>query len=63
MVDVELVKIFERSLKENIPYLIQLEEYNWNGWIKRLRKYWEEERKLSITYHTLSKSVYVIPMI
>lgn len=62
MMDVELVKLFEQSLQENTPYLIELDNMSWNGWVKRLRKYWEEERKLSITYHALTNSVYVVPM-
>ena len=62
MLDVELVRLFEQSLQENIPYLIELDNLNYNGWVKRLRKYWEEEKGLSITYHALTKSIWVIPM-
>lgn len=60
--DIEMVKIFEKSLAENTPYLIDLNGVSYDGWVKRRRKYWEEEKGLSITYHALTKSVWVIPM-
>jgi len=60
--DVEIIKIFEQSIQENQPYLITLDNSNWSDWIKRRRKYWEEEKGVSVTYHHLSRSVYVVPM-
>ena len=60
--DVELVKLFDRSLIENTPYLIELDSGHYEGWIERQRKYWETEKGLSITYHATSKSVWVVPM-
>ena len=60
--DVEIIKIFEQSIQENQPYLIALDNSNWSDWIKRRRKYWEEEKGVSVTYHHLSRSVYVVPM-
>ena len=62
MLDIELVNIFEQSIKENSPYLIELVVVSWEGWIKRQRKYWEEEKGVSITYHALTKSIWVVPM-
>jgi len=60
-VDVELVKLFEASVKENIPYHIELGSMNWADWIKRCRKYWEEEKGLNIAYHAKTNSVWLIP--
>lgn len=60
--DVELVKLFDRSLRENTPYLIELRGISCDGWVKRLRKYWESEKKLSITYHHRTNSIWVVPM-
>jgi hypothetical protein len=62
MMDIEMIKIFEQSISENNPYLIQLDNTDWTDWIKRRREYWEQEKGVSITYHTLSNSVYVVPM-
>jgi hypothetical protein len=63
MVDIELVNIFQQSIKENIPYLVELADVSWEGWIKRRRKYWEEEKGVSITYHALTKSIWIVPML
>jgi len=60
--DVELIKIFEQSIQENRPYLVSLDNSNWSDWVKRRRKYWEEEKGVSVTYHHLTRSVYVVPM-
>lgn len=60
--DIEMIKIFEKSIKEDCPYLIQLDNSDWSGWVKRRRKYWEEEKGVSVTYHHLSRGVYVVPM-
>ena len=60
--DIELVKIFDRSLIENTPYLIELDSGHYEGWVERQRKYWETEKGLSITYHATSKSVWVVPL-
>ena len=60
--DIEMIKIFEKSVTEDCPYLIQLDNSDWSSWVKRRRKYWEEEKKVSVTYHHLSRSVYVVPM-
>jgi len=60
--DIELVKIFDRSLIENTPYLIELDGVSYEGWIKRQRQYWETEKGLSIAYHSKSNSVWVVPM-
>lgn len=61
--DVELVKLFDCSLRENTPYLIKLEnDVNCVGWIKRLRQYWEREKGLSITHHAKTNSIWVVPM-
>lgn len=60
--DVELIKIFELSIQQNQPYLINLDNSDWADWIKRRRKYWEDEKGVSVTYHHLTRSVYVVPM-
>ena len=60
--DVELIRVFEKSILENQPYLIKLDNSNWSDWVKRRRKYWEEEKGVSVTYHHLTRSVYVVPM-
>jgi len=62
LLDLEMIKIFEKSLLEDRPYLIQLDNGKWVGWVKRRREYWEREKGVSVTYHILSNSVYVIPM-
>jgi len=62
LLDVEMIAIFEKSRTENRPYLIQLDSNEWYGWIKRRREYWEQEKRISLTYHMLTNSVYVIPM-
>jgi hypothetical protein len=62
LIDIELIKIFEKSIAEDRPYLVQLDNSNWSAWVKRRRKYWEEEKDVSVTYHHLSRSVYVVPM-
>jgi hypothetical protein len=62
LIDIELIKIFEKSIAEDCPYLVQLDNSNWSAWVKRRRKYWEEEKMVSVTYHHLSRSVYVVPM-
>jgi hypothetical protein len=62
MLDIELVNIFQQSVKENTPYLVELGDVSWEGWIKRQRKYWEEEKGVSITYHALTKSIWIVPM-
>lgn len=60
--DIELVKIFDASLAENVPYLVKLDGVNYEGWIKRQRKYWETEKSLRITYHAKTNSVWIVPM-
>lgn len=60
--DIELVKIFDDSLAKNIPYLVKLDGVSYEGWIKRQRKYWETEKGLSITYHSKTNSVWIVPM-
>lgn len=60
--DIELVKIFDRSLIENVPYLVELDGVSYEGWIKRQRRYWETEKGLSITYHAKTNSVWIVPM-
>ena len=60
--DVEMIKIFEKSIAEDCPYLIQLDNCDWSDWIKRRRQYWEEEKRVSVTYHYLTRCVYVVPM-
>lgn len=60
--DIELVKIFDTSLAENVPYLVKLDGVSYEGWIKRQRKYWETEKSLSITYHAKTNSVWIVPM-
>ena len=62
LADIEMIKIFDRSIQENIPYLIQLEDGQWHRWVMRRREYWEQEKGVSITYHRLTNSVYVVPM-
>jgi hypothetical protein len=62
MFDIELVNIFQLSIKENIPYLVELDNVSCEGWVKRQRKYWEEEKGVSITYHALTKIIWIIPM-
>jgi mannose/cellobiose epimerase-like protein (N-acyl-D-glucosamine 2-epimerase family) len=62
LADIEMIKIFDRSIQENIPYLIQLEDGQWHTWVMRRREYWEQEKGVSITYHRLTNSVYVVPM-
>jgi len=62
LIDIELIKIFEKSIAEDCPYLVQLDNSNWAAWVKRRRQYWEEEKRVSVTYHHLSHSVYVVPM-
>ena len=60
MFDIELVNIFQLSIKENIPYLVELDNVSCEGWVKRQRKYWE--KGVSITYHALTKIIWIIPM-
>ena len=60
--DVEMIRIFEKSIEEDCPYLIQLDNSDWSEWVKRRRQYWEEEKRVSVTYHNLSRSIYVVPM-
>ena len=60
--DVEMIKIFEKSIEEDCHYLIQLDNSDWSEWVKRRRQYWEEEKRVSVTYHNLSRSIYVVPM-
>ena len=60
--DIELVRIFDRSLSENIPYLVELDSINYEGWVNRQRKYWESEKGLSIAYHIKSNSVWIVPL-
>jgi hypothetical protein len=60
--DVEMIGIFEKSIEEDCPYLIQLDNSDWSEWVKRRRQYWEEEKRVSVTYHNLSRSIYVVPM-
>ena len=62
LADIEMIKIFDRSIQENKPYLIQLEDGQWHRWVMRRREYWELEKGVSITYHRLTNSVYVVPM-
>lgn len=60
--DIELVKLFDASLIENTPYLVKLDGVNYEGWVKRQREYWEQEKGLSITYHAKTNSVWIVPM-
>ena len=62
MVDVELVKIFETSIKENTPYLIELHRTIWLDWIKRHKEYWEKQKGLSIAYHVPTHNIFVVPI-
>ena len=38
LADIEMIKIFDRSIQENKPYLIQLEDGQWNEWVNEAQK-------------------------
>jgi len=62
MLDVEIVKIFEQSLAEDVPYMIELHNTRFADWIERHKEYWEKNRNLRITFHTPTHNVWAIPI-